>query len=180
MARTASGKDVLEKAKECLLKAKTIDELRRAQVVILPLEHGFSIEQTAAITGISKRWASQLRIEFISSGGTISKKSPQGGRRRENLTPAEEAEFLAPFQEKAKDGGILIVSEIKATLDVRLGRKVSLASVYNLLHRHNWRKLAPDKRHPKSDMAIQDEWKKNCPDSSPKSTESGQTKGRSS
>ena len=53
MARTASGKDVLEKAKEYLSKAKTAEELRQAQTVILPLEYGFSIEQTAAITGIS-------------------------------------------------------------------------------------------------------------------------------
>ncbi len=48
-------------------------------------------------------------------------------------------------------------------LGQRLGRKVALASAYNLLHRHNWRKLAPDKRHPQSDAAAQDEWKKNFP-----------------
>ena len=168
MARTASGKDVLERAKEYLSKAKTADELRQAQTVILPLEYGFSIEQTAAATGISVRWASHLRIEFIRLGGLIPRKSSRGGRRRENLTPAEETDFLAPFQDKAKDGGILIVSEIKTALDKRLGRKTSLASVYNLLHRHDWRKLAPDKRHPKSDMTTQDEWKKNCPNSSPK------------
>jgi transposase len=178
MARTASGKDVIEKAKEYLSKAKTAEELRQAQTVILPLEYGFSIEQTAAITGISVRWASHLRIEFIRSDGS-PKKSPKGGRRRENLTPAEEANFLAPFFEKAKEGGILIVSEIKEALDARVGRKVSLASVYNLLHRHNWRKLAPDKRHPKSDVATQDEWKKNCPSSSPKLTGSGQTNDQS-
>jgi Winged helix-turn helix len=29
------------------------------------------------------------------------------------------------------------------------------------LHRHGWRKLAPDKRHPKSDPQAQEEWKKN-------------------
>ena len=178
MARTASGKDVLEKAKEYLSKAKTAEELRQAQTVILPLEYGFSIEQTAAITGISVRWASHLRVEFIRSDGS-PKKLPRGGRRRENLTPAEEANFLAPFLEKAKEGGILIVGEIKEALDARLGRKVSLASVYNLLHRHNWRKLAPDKRHPKSDVATQDEWKKNCPNSSPKLTGSGQTNDQS-
>jgi len=178
MARTASGKDVLGKAKEYLSKAKTVDELRQAQTVVLPLLYGFSIEQTAAITGISVRWASHLRVEFIRSGGS-PKKLPKGGRRRENLTPAEEAIFLAPFLEKAKEGGILVVSEIKEALDARLGRQVSLASVYNLLHRHNWRKLAPDKRHPKSDPATQDEWKKNCPNSSPKLTGSGQTNDQS-
>jgi len=178
MARTASGKDVLEKAKEYLSKAKTAEELRQAQTVILPIEYGSSIEQTATITGISVRWASHIRGEFIRSGCS-PKKFSRGGRRRENLTLAEEANFLAPFLEKAKEGGILIVGEIKEALDARLGRKVSLASVYNLPHRHNWRKLAPDKRDPKSDVAIQDEWKKNCPNSSPKSTGSGQVNDQS-
>ncbi len=107
MARTASGKDVLEKAKEYLSKAKTAEELRQAQTVILPLEYGFFIEQTSAITGISVRWASHIRVEFIRSGCS-PKKFSRGGRR-ENLTLAEEANFLAPFLEKAKEGGILIV-----------------------------------------------------------------------
>jgi len=42
---------------------------------------------------------------------------------------------------------VLVVIEIKAALDKRLGQAVALASAYNLLHRHNWRKLAPYKRH---------------------------------
>ncbi|WP_177198170.1 helix-turn-helix domain-containing protein [Nitrosomonas communis] len=54
----------------------------------------------------------------------------------------------------------MIVSEIKQALDARLKRKTSLAATYNLLHRHGWRKLAPDKRHPKADALAQDEWKK--------------------
>ena len=46
MARTASGKDVLEKVKEYLSKAKTAEELRQAQTVILPLEYDFSTRRT--------------------------------------------------------------------------------------------------------------------------------------
>ena len=45
-------------------------------------------------------------------------------------------------------------------MDQRLGRNVALASACNLLHRHDWRKLAPDKRHPKSDADVQEVWKK--------------------
>ena len=56
---------------------------------------------------------------------------------------AEEREFLAPFLEPAAAGGVLVVGQIKAALDKRLGREVALASAYNLLHRHNWRKLTP-------------------------------------
>ena len=95
------------------------------------------------------------------------------------MTRDEEAAFLAPFFERAKVGGILIVGEIKRALDVRLGRKVALASAYNLLHRHDWRKLAPDKRHPEGDAAAQEEWKKNSPKSSRESPVSGKAKDRS-
>lgn len=180
MARTASGKNVLDKAKALLSKARTADELRQAQAVILPLEFGFSLDQTAAITGVSKGWVCHLRTEFIRADGEITQKLPHGGRRRENLSRTEEAEFLAPFIEKAKTGGILIVNEIKEALQARLGRTIALASAYNLLHRHDWRKLAPDKRHPKSDMEAQEDWKKNYRKSSRKSTASGQEKDRSS
>ena len=37
--------------------------------------------------------------------------------------------------------------------------------MYRLLARHGWRKVAPDTRHPKSDLAVQEEWKKNSPGS---------------
>ncbi len=36
MARTPRGKEVLEKAKELLSKARTVEELRQAQAVVLP------------------------------------------------------------------------------------------------------------------------------------------------
>lgn len=168
MARPASGKEVLTKAQEVVTKARTVEELRQAQAVILPLEFGFSMEQVAAVTGISKGWACQLRTRFIRSGGTVpSAERKRGGRRRENMSKEEESVFLAPFLDKAAQGGILVVGEIKRALDAHLGRKVPLSSVYNLLHRHNWRKLAPDKRHPQADVEAQTEWKKNSRNSSP-------------
>ena len=180
MGRKASGGAFLEQAKVCLSKARTIDELRQAQAVVLPLQFGLSLDKTAQALGVSVGWACQLRTRFVRSGGGLEGGyARKGGRRRENMTRDEEAAFLEPFFEKAKVGGILIVSEIKETLDARLGRTVALASAYNLLHRHGWRKLAPDKRHPKADIAAQEDWKKNSPKSSRKSTTTGPAKGRS-
>jgi transposase len=169
MARPLSGGEFLEQAKVCLTKAKTVNELRQAQAVVLPLELGITMEETAQLLGVSEGWACQLRTRFIRNGGQWDESGPgRGGRRRENLSREEETAFLAPFLEKAQEGGILVVSEIKQALDERLGRTTALASTYNLLHRHGWRKLAPDKRHPKSDPDAQAEWKKNSPKSSPK------------
>ncbi|MHC1712230.1 MAG: winged helix-turn-helix domain-containing protein [Solidesulfovibrio sp.] len=167
MARKASGREVLAQAKASAAKAKTVNELRQAQAVLLPLEFDLTLEQTAEAIGVSTGWACRLRTQFIRNGGQHGETKPiRGGRRRENMTPEEERAFLAPFFEKAAAGGILVVTEIKHALDTRLGRKVALASVYNLLHRHGWRKIAPDKRHPKTDVEAQENWKKNSPNSS--------------
>lgn len=180
MARTPRGTEVLEKAKELLSRARTVDELRRAQAVVLPLEFGLSMGRTAAIIGVSKGWASQLRMQFIRAGGaSADPKRRRGGRRRENMSYDEERAFLAPFFEKAAKGGILVVGEIKRELDNRLGRSTALASTYNLLHRHGWRKLAPDTRHPKADSEAQEAWKKNSPSSSRRSTRHGRGRDRS-
>jgi transposase len=180
VARKASGIEVLDKAKACLSKAKMADELRQAQAVFLPLELRLTLEQTAQAIGVSVGWACRLRTAFIREGGAPSTGKPsRGGRRRENLSREEEMAFLEPFFEKAKAGGILVVSEIKQALEGRLGRHVALASAYNLLHRNGWRKIAPDKRHPQTDVAAQEEWKKNSRTSSPKSIKSGRAKRRS-
>ena len=162
MARPSQGQEVLEKAKSCLKEAKTVEDLREAQAVILPLEFGLTLEQTAEAIGKSVRRASQIRSEFIRRGGPRpTGQARRGGRRRQNLTTEEETLFLTPFLDAAKSGGILVVNQIKRDLDKRMGREVALASVYNLLHRHGWRKLAPDKRNAKTDMDVQAEWKKN-------------------
>ena len=162
MGRSASGREFLSSAKELLGKAKTVEELRQAQALILPLEYGFSIDEVAAVTGISRGWACQLRTRFIRNGGKPAEEvSRRGGRRWANMTREEECAFLAPFFESARCGGILVVSVIHNALEQHLGRKVALASAYNLLHRHNWRKLTPDKRHVQADISAQEEWKKN-------------------
>ncbi|MBF0568429.1 MAG: winged helix-turn-helix domain-containing protein, partial [Nitrospirae bacterium] len=57
MARRSGGREQLEQANKVLSKARTVGELKQAQAVILPLEYGFSIEQTASVIGVSKGWA---------------------------------------------------------------------------------------------------------------------------
>jgi len=179
MARKAKGRDTLELAKTCLSKARTAAALRQAQAVVFPLEYGMSLEQTAAAIGVSPGWACQLRNRFMKEGIVSERDKRRGGRRRSHMSIEEEESFLFPFFEKAKAGGILVVNEIKEAMDKRLGRQVALASAYNLLHRHGWRKLAPDKRHPESDIERQEDWKKNSLTLSLKSTKRGTVRHRS-
>jgi transposase len=165
MPRPASGDPkVLRKARQAIATATTLEQLRQAQAVVLPLDYALSLSDTAEIIGVSPGWACQLRRRFMSGQIVGAANAPgPGGRKRQNMSVQEEREFLAPFVKQAAGGGVLVVAQIKAALDKRLGRQVALASAYNLLHRHGWRKLAPDKRHPQSDPLAQDEWKKTSP-----------------
>ena len=54
MARPATGREFVETAKARIVSAKTVDALRAAQALLLPLEFGLSLEQTAIVIGLSK------------------------------------------------------------------------------------------------------------------------------
>ena len=140
MSRPASGDDrILMNAREAIASAQTVEQLRQAQAVVLPLDYAMSLADTAQVIGVSPGWACQLRRRFIHEHKAGAPDAPTaGGRKRQNMSLEEEREFLAPFLECAAAGGVLVVGQIKAALDKRLGREVALASAYNLLHRHNW------------------------------------------
>ena len=61
---------------------------------------------------------------------------------------------------RAERGELVVVWPLKTALSQELGRPVRASVVYRMLERHGWRKVAPDTRHPKSDPAVQAEWKK--------------------
>src|ERR1035437_1951297 len=65
-----------------------------------------------------------------------------------SMTPEEEKEFLEPFRQQALAGEILEVSEIINAYANKLNKKVSKSTVYDLLHRHDWRKVMPRSEHP--------------------------------
>jgi transposase len=163
MGRLRSTDTELEyQAKEAVKRAKTVDELRAAQAVLLPAEAGATVEQVAALLGISRANVSLLQAKFRKSL-QIGPQLPRnwGGRRNSLLSTEEEIRFIAPWLDAAKGGGMLVVSPVRAALAEKLGRPVKASVTYRLLARHGWRKIAPDTAHPKNDPVVQADWKKN-------------------
>ena len=177
MARLPRGGDLLEKAQGLLAGAKDANELRTLQAVVLPLANKMSAQETAAAVGRSVRWTTDARNKFIRAKGEPREPRPKM-RSRAYMTEAEEAAFLEPFIEGALRGEALVAAAIRRALEERLGRRVARATAYNLLHRHGWRKLAPDKRHVSADPEAQGEWKKKRPKKSGGSRKSGRGKAR--
>ena len=152
MVRPARGQDILEMAQSLLTKATKVNELRTLQAVVFPLVYGMSTQETARAIGRSPRWITNARNAFIRNAGIVKETAKQV-RNRAYMTKEEEAIFLAPFFETARRGGIVVTGVIHTALEQHLGRRVALATAYNLLHRHGWRKQPPEKRRVKTRRA---------------------------
>lgn len=153
-------KQLVARAKKVVTTSQDIQELRAAQAVLFPALEGMTLEKTALLLGVGRSTVPWLQKRFreIASGKPRKK---WGGRRKSLLSWEEEEKFLEPWKKQAQGGGMIVVSPLRAALAQHLGRPVAATVAYRMLARHDWRKVAPDTRHPKSDPAVQEEWKKN-------------------
>jgi transposase len=167
MARTASGAEHVEAARQLLHQAKTAEQLRVAQAVLLPLELGLSLDETARAIGRSKSVTCTLRTRFgkIATGVQAAPRSKRQLRNRASVDLEREAKILDEVLERAKSGGVVVIPQLKPAIEARLKKKIALSSVYRMLARHGWRKLAPDTGHPQGDPQRREDWKKNSPSS---------------
>lgn len=142
--------------------ATSVEALRQCQAVLLPAMFGATLEQTAKALGVGRATVARMQTAFRKSKSPVPTPTGNwGGRRQALLSQEEEVAFLKPWLEKAAAGNLVVVSPIRAALSQRLRQPVKPSVVYRLLARHGWRKIAPDTRHPKSDLAVQEDWKKN-------------------
>jgi len=149
-----------------LREAPTRDAYQKRLSVWLTYWGPYPAREVAEMLGVSKQaiwlWVGQ----YNKQGPAGLERSGRGGRRWAYLSRLEEEEILRPFRERALSGEIVSATAIWPAISKAMGRKVSLAYVYRLLHRHGWRKLGPRPRHVKANITAQEDFKKNCLNSS--------------
>lgn len=142
--------------------AQRAEPLRKALSVLLPAELGITQTRTADLLGIGvatvKRYQAAIQRQ---ARGEPSATGPRGGRHNETLPLDVERAFLADWTRQAEQGEVVLVKPLRLELQRRVGRRIPLYTVYRMLARHGWRKVAPDTKHPKADPAAQEAWKKN-------------------
>lgn len=107
MARTARYEESeIESAKQLATGAKNLMQLRQSQAMLIPALTGARLETTAEILGLGRNRVCVLRRQFRAVGGpSVATQEKRGGRRNELMTVEQEKAFLAPWAEKAADGG---------------------------------------------------------------------------
>lgn len=150
-----------ERMKELLGSAETAIELRRIQAVLLG-SLGMSAEEISIFVGYNAHYIRHFWSRFRAEG-EASLEANKGVGNRALISIEEEKEFLEPFFEQAKKGGILIVKEIHKAYEKQFRRRIHHSVIYNLLHRHGWRKIIPRPVHPKGNPTDQEIFKGSFP-----------------
>jgi len=133
---------------------------RQMEAVWLKEKLGMSGTEVAEALNYRVQTVHLIWHRWKRKGFEYLEKSRPGGRKRAYLNEEQEEELLRPFVAEAKRGGILAVSDIRKAFEDHVGHSVAESTVYRLLARHGWRKVAPRKRHPKADPSLQEKAKK--------------------
>jgi len=139
----------IQELSKLLGETRDFSNYRSLQAVWFRAVRGMTGPEIEELTGLSVQGIRQIQSEYFRNGGVIFQKPSRGGRRRENLSLSEEKAFLKPFFKDASASGIIEVSKIKSAYEKSVGRKVHKTTVYRLLKRHGWRKIAPRPSPPK-------------------------------
>src|SRR6266487_4586846 len=95
-------------------------------------------EEIALHTGVSATTVHRVIAKYNRLGPMVIEQSRKGGRHHEYLT----------------------IEQIQRAFEAEVKHEVHVNSIYRLLHRHGWRKLAPRSRHPKANQQEQDAFQK--------------------
>jgi transposase len=165
MVRPFSGQEYIEATREQREQARSVDELRQALAVLLPLELGVNLEQVALVLRRSKGATCTMRTRFMArhKDPGSAPRSKRQLRTRAKAIWQQEAQLLDKVLSEAAQGAVVVVPPLKTLLEEKLGKSLSLTTLYNMLHRHGWRKPAPDTAHPQGDPQAREDWKKNSP-----------------
>ncbi len=144
-----------------LHQTRDMGNYRRVQCVWLRAAMVMSPKAIARALGLSVNTVRIVQSRYLRYGEEALVGPGRGGRRRENLSVERENALLEGFVERARQGGVLVVSELKAVYEQEVGRKVPKSTVYRMLARHGWRKVTPRPRHPHVDPDAQTRFKNN-------------------
>jgi len=150
----------LEEVKQKLHAATATWLRQRWMVIYTALLEPREAQEIARQLGVSRPFVSKISSLYKRFGPQGLETIGPGGRRNEYLSKDQEAAFLAPFIERARQGEIVTAKLIQQAFEQRVGHDVDESTIYRLLQRHQWRKLMPRPHHPQADPEAQEAFKK--------------------
>jgi transposase len=120
----------------------------------------FHAQQVARMLGVSRQAIWLWIGQYNRAGPGGFRRQGRGGRRWSFLTWLQEEELLRALEKRATRGELTTAKQMWPEICQAAGQEVSLAYVYRLLRRHQWRKVGPRPRHVKAVAQTQEGFKK--------------------
>ena len=146
---------------EAWKKSKNTYEYKRLECLKLRFEKNMKLNEISEIVGYNYKAVGNIISKYFKEGlAGILGENRKGGNKR-YLSVEEEDLLLKPFLKQAEQGKLLIVAGIHEAYEKKIGHSVPASTIYRMLARHNWRKIVPRSKHPKSKPEEQEAYKKN-------------------
>lgn len=154
-----SSPESIDRALQTIHATQSAIELRRALAVALPVLHGLSLKQTAALVGRSETWVAKERSSFIKDSLRQLADRPSGGRRNQLIPAEEEDAFMEMVCQRFmrvrtewrvgvrnsptahREAEMSFIEHVIAALEERIQRKTTKTTAYNLMARTGKRRF---------------------------------------
>ena len=129
-------------------KNKNKNVEKRIKALLLHAE-GKKRKEIAEKTDFAKSYISELVSKYCNKGLSAIIENKYGGNNR-NMSYAEEEALLGTFIKAVEAGQMIEVSQMKRAYEKAIGRSLenNHGQIYQVLHRHGWRKVMPRSKHP--------------------------------
>jgi transposase len=147
--------------KELLKQADSVADQRRIQAVLMRALDASPPDRIAEVTGLRVSTVRVIHSRFLREGVACLVGRPgRGGKRRTLLTPKQAEQLLERHAAAAARGEVIEAGAFRRDYQELVGHKVAASTVYRLLARSGWRKLAPRPSPPRKDSEAETALKK--------------------
>jgi transposase len=129
-------------------KIKSANLYKRLEVLDYAAK-GYTNKQISDLTDYTIRRISGLINEYLKNGIGYFLEEHRKGGGRQILTNKQEDTLLAEFKQRAIEGKIVRLNELKDRYDKLIGKETANSTFYDFLKRKKWRKVMPRGAHPK-------------------------------
>lgn len=143
----------------------TIDYNRWQILYLIQIGNQHAAEIIAPLVDLSVHSIYKIVERYNQEGPSSIACKPKGGRRRALLSTEDEKRLITSLEDLAGKGKLKTANDMRAAVEKKIGKAVSDDYLWDLLHRHGWKKKMPRPHHPKRTLQEQEDFKKNSPKS---------------
>jgi transposase len=147
--------------KELLQQAASVADQRRIEAVLMRALDASPPERIAEVSGLNVTAVRVIHSRLLREGeaGLVGRPG-RGGKRRSLLTGPQAEQLLARLAASAARGELVEAGAFRRDCGSLVVYKVAASTVYRLLSRAGWRKIAPRPSHPRKDPVAEASLKK--------------------